>query len=88
LFRNRGRIFRRDDELFAETSWIAVMRGQGVTPQGWDPVADALDVNELRPMAERIRGIFARAVDTMPSHADYLARHCRAAPPPAMAAAR
>ena len=88
LFRNRGRIFRRDDELFAETSWIAVMRGQGVTPQGWDPVADALDVNELRPMAERIRGIFARAVDAMPSHADYLARHCRAAPPPAMAAAR
>ena len=41
-------------------------------------------------MTERIRTIFARAADAMPRHADYLARHCPAAPPApaAMAAAR
>jgi tryptophan halogenase len=90
LFRNRGRIFRRDDELFAETSWVAVLRGQGITPRGWDPLVDAIDVNQLRAMAERIRSIFARAADAMPRHADYLARHCPAAPaaPRAVAAAR
>ncbi|HVJ03447.1 MAG TPA: tryptophan halogenase family protein [Sphingomonas sp.] len=90
LFRNRGRIFRIDDELFAESSWIAVLRGQGVAPQGWDPLVDALDVDQLRVMAERIRTIFARAADAMPRHADYLARHCPAVPsaPAAMAAAR
>ncbi|MBO9623785.1 MAG: tryptophan 7-halogenase [Sphingomonas sp.] len=88
LFRNRGRIFRHDDELFAEASWIAVLRGQGVTPQGWDPLVDALDLDQLRAMAERIRTVFARTTEAMPRHSDYLARHCPAAPPaPAVVAA-
>ncbi|NWP75109.1 tryptophan 7-halogenase, partial [Escherichia coli] len=43
LFRNRGRLFRYEDELFAESSWIAVLLGQGVMPRGWDPLADGLD---------------------------------------------
>jgi tryptophan 7-halogenase len=78
LFANRGRIFRREDELFAEASWIAVMLGQGVRPQAWDPLADALDPAQLGAMLERIRTTFARAAEAMPSHADYLAHHCRA----------
>ncbi|MDT8758535.1 tryptophan 7-halogenase [Sphingomonas psychrotolerans] len=76
LFRNRGRVFRQEDELFAETSWIAVMLGQGIIPQGWDPVADALDSEQLAGMLERIRSTFRRAAEAMPDHAAYLARHC------------
>jgi tryptophan halogenase len=76
LFRNRGRVFRREDELFAETSWIAVMLGQGITPQGWDPLADALDPGQLRQMLDRIRSTFRRTAEGMPAHADWLARHC------------
>ncbi len=78
LFRNRGRIFRQDDELFAETSWIAVMLGQGITPQGWDPLADALDPDHLAGMLDRVRSTFRRAAEAMPDHAAYLARHCSA----------
>jgi tryptophan 7-halogenase len=80
LFANRGRVFRREDELFADASWIAVMLGQGVTPQGWDPLADALDDRQTAPMVDRVRTIFAKTAETLPSHADYLARHCSAAP--------
>ena len=29
-FESRGRIFRYSDELFAESSWLAVFEGQGV----------------------------------------------------------
>jgi len=76
LFRNRGRIFRQDDELFAETSWIAVMLGQGIVPQGWDPLADALNPDQLAAMLERVRATFRRAAEAMPDHAAYLARHC------------
>ncbi len=76
LFRNRGRVFRREDELFAETSWIAVMLGQGITPGGWDPLADALDPGQLRQMLDRVRATFRRAAEAMPAHADWLARHC------------
>ena len=79
LFRNRGRVFRREDELFADASWIAVMLGHGVTPQGWDPLADALETAQLPGMLDRIRTVFAQAADSLPRHADYLARHCSAA---------
>ena len=29
LFRETGRVFRRNEELFAENSWVQVMMGQG-----------------------------------------------------------
>ncbi|AQR73667.1 tryptophan halogenase family protein [Sphingomonas sp. LM7] len=76
LFRNRGRIFRHEDELFAEASWVAVLLGQGVTPTGWDPLADALDSDQVATMLERIRTTFRRAAEAMPDHAAYLSRHC------------
>ena len=78
LFRNRGRVFRQEDELFAEASWIAVLLGQGCTPGGWDPLADALDLEQLRTMLGRVAGTFARAVEGMPEHGAYLSRHCPA----------
>ena len=33
LFRETGRVFRRNEELFAENSWVQVMMGQGIMPQ-------------------------------------------------------
>ncbi len=35
LFRTNGRIVRDKDELFTQTSWLAVLIGQGVKPQGY-----------------------------------------------------
>ncbi|WP_347574780.1 tryptophan 7-halogenase [Sphingomonas sp. Ant20] len=57
LFRETGRIFRYDDELFARPSWVAVMLGQGIMPERCDPIVAALparDVaNSLQSMASR-----------------------------------
>ncbi|RYE01711.1 MAG: tryptophan halogenase, partial [Sphingomonadales bacterium] len=78
LFRNRGRFFRYEDELFAESSWIAVMLGQGVYPAGWDPLADAIDPAQIRNTLDRIRTMFAQTASTMPRHEDWLARHAPA----------
>ena len=33
LWRTNGRIFREDDELFSEESWIQVFLGQGIVPK-------------------------------------------------------
>ena len=81
LFRGRGRFFRYDDELFAESSWIAVMLGQGVMPAGWDPLADALDPGQIRHTLDRIRTMFAQTASTMPRHEEWLARNAPAGRP-------
>ncbi|MFM6931879.1 MAG: tryptophan halogenase family protein, partial [Novosphingobium sp.] len=40
LWMANGRIFREDEELFAEESWIQVFLGQGMIPRGYDPLVD------------------------------------------------
>lgn len=78
LFRSRGRLFRFEDELFSENSWIAVLLGQGIKPDRWDPMADTLDPALVKHNFDRLRTVFARAADAMPSHGDFIARTCPA----------
>ncbi len=33
LFRETGRVFRKNEELFVENSWLQVMMGQGSCPR-------------------------------------------------------
>ena len=53
IFRANGQIFREEDELFTETSWAAVMMGQGITMGGHNAMADALDPGTLRTRGGR-----------------------------------
>jgi tryptophan halogenase len=78
LFRTKGRFFRYDDELFSTASWVAVMLGQGIVPDGYDPIVDALDANKLAGAVERMRQDIRRTVGAMPTHADFIAQHCAA----------
>ena len=70
LFREKGRIFRYDDELFVDTSWVAVMLGQGIVPEGYDPLVDALDEDRLAAALPHLREAVRRAVEGLPAHAD------------------
>ncbi len=79
LFKSRGRIFRENDELFAEASWFAVLVGQGVKPRGYDPLVDVMQMSELRQRMQHIRHAVRSAADQMPEHFAYVARHCAAA---------
>jgi tryptophan halogenase len=81
LFRETGRVFRRNEELFAENSWVQVMMGQGITPQSWHPVAAKLRDAELARFLSGIREDVANTVARLPRHADYVAHHCGAAAP-------
>ncbi len=73
LFRQKGRIFRYEDELFSVPSWVAVMLGQGVMPDGYDPIADALDPERLVVALRQMRGATAAAVARLPQHGAVLA---------------
>jgi len=83
LFRRRGRIARYDGQLFIEPSWIAVFLGQNIQPERYDPLADVLDIDEVRARLARIRQTMRETALAMPSHKDFIEQHCRADPIPA-----
>ena len=76
LFGSGGKIFRDNNELFSETSWIAVMVGQGLVPAAYHPFADNLDDRALKDLMARVRGGIAQLVERQPAHRAYLDRLC------------
>ncbi|MFK8014624.1 MAG: tryptophan halogenase family protein [Gammaproteobacteria bacterium] len=80
LYRANGRIVRERDELFTETSWLAVMHGQGVEPTGHHPLVTSLGHDEVNARLEQLRHIVARCAQTMPTQEQFIAEHCAAQP--------
>lgn len=79
LFRARGKVARHDGQLFSEASWVAVMLGQGVRPQRWDPLADVIPMADLQKQADGLRGRLHQAIARMPSHPEFIEHNCKAA---------
>ncbi len=75
LFLDSGRFFRENDEMFAITSWVHVMIGQGFQPSGYHPAVDLLTDQDLRQYVQGIRAVIQNCVEAMPSHAQFIARH-------------
>ncbi|NUR45730.1 MAG: tryptophan 7-halogenase [Sphingomonas sp.] len=86
LFRETGRVFRRNEELFQENSWVQVMMGQRIFPNAYHPIAAKLTDEELSRFLATIRDQIARTVASLPEHHAYVARYCGQARPAASAA--
>ena len=72
MFRSNGRIFREHQELFTETSWLSVMSGQGISPQGYHPIADLLSDAETLERLKHIAQVIDQTANAMPLQDDYL----------------
>ncbi len=81
LFRSNGRIQRDGMELFAEPSWLQVMVGQRLRPKAHHPFAELRPEAEVAAYVGHIEQVIAKCVKVMPTHADYIAKHCAATPP-------
>lgn len=79
LFASSGRIGRDADDLFREASWVQVMLGQGVTPAAHDPMANGLADAQLGEFLGNVRTLIERAVHSLPTHEQYLQKHCASA---------
>lgn len=77
-FRDHGRIFRFNNEMFSDLSWFEVMVGQGITPSSYHPMADLFPSAELAKRLEGIRNVVRKSVDYMPSHQSYIDQFCKA----------
>jgi tryptophan halogenase len=78
LFRASGRLFQSDYDLFAEPSWIAVLLGQGVTPERHDPLVDQYDEAFLKGQMARLASVVRQTSDALPTHEQFIARYCAA----------
>ena len=78
LFRETGRVFRKNEELFAENSWVQVMMGQGITPRAYHPIATKLSAEELDKLLSGLRDSVDKTVAGLPEHHAYVARYCAA----------
>jgi tryptophan halogenase len=78
VFANAGRLYREDEDLFAEVSWLQVLLGQGIEPATHHPLADNLTEEQLTGFLSDLRQILGGAARALPSHADFIAANCRA----------
>ena len=74
LFREKGRVLRFDHDLFAVPSWVAVMIGQNIIPNGYDTLVDAMDAGRVQQAMAQLADTYRAQAEAMPLHSDFLAR--------------
>jgi tryptophan halogenase len=75
LFKANGRIYREDNELFAELGWLQIMLGQGLVPDNYHSLVDALTQDQLQEYMANIRTLVNKAVAVLPSHNEYILKN-------------
>ncbi len=78
LFQTQGRLHSEEYELFAQGSWFQVMQGQGLRPRGYNAIVDVVAPEHIAEFIEGIRVAVKNCLAVMPTHEDFIARHCRA----------
>jgi len=73
LFRQGGQFVREEDELFLDDSWGQVMIGQGISPQGWSPLADNVAGEDLGPFLASLANAYRTKSETLPEHRSFIA---------------
>ncbi|MCT8000969.1 tryptophan 7-halogenase [Sphingomonas sanguinis] len=75
IYRATGRIHREGEALFTKTSWLAVMDGQGLKAQGFDPLALGMAEDEAAARLAHIAQVTRKSVALMPDHDAFLRQH-------------
>lgn len=78
LFSGNGRCFRYEDELFAVTNWVAVMLGQGIIPEGYDEIVNAMSEAQLVETLEKMKASIAQTAASMPMQQAFIDNKCAA----------
>lgn len=79
IYRATGRVFREANDLFTKTSWLAVMDGQGLRAEAYDPLAGGVPIEDAKARLAHVAAVTAAAAARIPSHEDFIRAHCAAA---------
>jgi tryptophan halogenase len=72
LFRETGRVFQAQGDVFGENSWTQVMLGQGIMPQRYHHIVDMMSEPELRDFMSRQHNKVNQILDVLPNHQAFL----------------
>jgi tryptophan halogenase len=84
IYAEQGRAAVLPTELFKESSWFALLMGQGMAPRDYNPIADAISLDDLKQRMARLRTHIQERLKALPQHDAFIQQHCRA-PEPEMA---
>lgn len=79
LFVQSAQVYKTDQELFGEASWLQVMIGQGLMPKEYHPIVDNMSDEELAGFLNTIKSTIQRRVNSLPNHVDFIQNYCRSA---------
>ena len=77
-YNDTAKLYRHDNEIFGETSWFAVMHGQGLKPKSYHPMANSISDAELTDRMQKIERVTQACLSPMPSHQDFINANCKA----------
>lgn len=72
LFKDAGRVFKPQDDVFSENSWVQVMMGQGIVPEGYHNIVDSMSTEQLRQFLTDIQVDVERTVAALPNHGAFV----------------
>lgn len=73
VFKENGRLFREQNDLFLESSWLQVLVGQGIIPKDYHPIANTFSQEKLNDMLMKMKKIKQEPLSRLPMHDEYLA---------------
>ncbi|NVK54022.1 MAG: tryptophan 7-halogenase [Alteromonadaceae bacterium] len=76
IFKSSGRIIASPEDLFTPHSWLAVMLGQGVSPQRYDRLVERVPREALIKNMQMLRTAVIKTAASLPTHQDYINRYC------------
>lgn len=76
LFKEAGKSYQTEGELFRLDSWTQVMLGQGIVPQQYQPIVGTMPPKELESFLNGLKKQVASTVDSLPVHGDFVRQYC------------
>jgi tryptophan halogenase len=78
LFRESGRVFLDDGDIFRVDSWTQVLLGQGMMPKQYHQITAEMSDGELTTFMSDLKQAVNAAVAKLPSHQQFINQHCKA----------
>jgi len=71
-FEASSRIFSETNDVFGTASWLAVLYGQGISPQSSNPLIAKMPMERIRSVLSSIGSTIDAAADQMPEHQHFV----------------